>query len=666
MGKRKNDVISESEETVVKSEKVRPERSGGSLISYLLDKLSFAIYKALIGGLFGFIFSAYYDELTAFENGLFCHNLRTGSKFRKLLRRIRGYFAASIESSYIVRKIKRGITRIIELPTKSYGRFLLSFGIYTLLFYFMKLLLPAIGTANEDCLYFGIIISVISIPLLASDKTLVQVAYESKITKFIFSDVFGYREELFETHADSKSHNFSGQAMFLGLLAGVLTFFIRPEIILGIIGICAMCAFIFTTPEVGILISLVFLPFFALLQYPTVLLAFIILATLSSYLVKVIRGKRIIHMQIIDLAVVFFMVMLYFSGRITVGGNDSYFSALVACCLLIGYFLIVNLIRTEKWLARCVYCIVFSGTLTAVIGIIQYALGFAVNDWLDTSMFADIYGRATATFDNPNYLAAYLAIVFPFALYLFNKASAVKTKLLTGFSCVSVVLCAVFTWSRAAWLAMIISLVVYLTFITRKSFKYILGVVALTPLFSLFVPNSVINRFLSIGNIADSSTLYRLYTWNGCINMIADYFWGGIGYGQAAFEQIYPLYAFAGIETAVHSHNLYLQIVISMGIGGLICFAAVMFFFAQNSLSYIKSPFNRNTSLVTSASLIGVMAMLIMGMFDFVWYNNAVYFMFWSVLAIGVASTRIGKRESLRDACVSDSDERSSSINLYI
>ena len=665
MRKRKNDVISDFEETVVRSEKVKSERSGASYIGYLLDKLSVAIYKALRGGFLGYIFSAYYSELDSFENGLFGYNLRTGGRVRRFLRHIRGYFAESIENSYFVNGIKRRILYLIDLPVKSYGRFLLSFGIYTLLFYFINLLLPAIGVANEGRLNFCIAICVLSIPLIFSDKTLVRAVYQSKMTKFIFSDIFGYREELFEAKENSNPHYFSGQSMFLGLVLGVLTLFINPTIIIGIIGIFALCAFVFTMPEIGILISFVFLPFFPLLRYPTVFLVFIILTTLTSYIVKVIRGKRIIRMEIIDLAVVFFMLTLYLSGQISVGGMDSYLSALVASCLLLGYFLIVNLIRTEKWVYRCVYCIVFSGTLTAVIGILQYALGYAVNDWLDISLFADIYGRATATFDNPNYLAAYLAAVFPFALYLFNKVSG-KLRLLSAFSCVSIVLCVVFTWSRAAWLAIIICFVLYLVIITRKSLKYILGAVALTPLFSLFVPSSVVNRFLSIGNIADSSTLYRLYTWNGCINMIRDYLWGGIGYGQTAFETIYPLYAFAGIETAVHSHNLYLQIIISMGIGGLVMFAAVMFFFAQNSLSYIKAPFNRSTSLITSASLVSVLAMLIIGVFDFVWYNNAVYFMFWSVLALGVACTRIGKRESSRDEYVLDSDERSTSINLYI
>ena len=665
MEKRNSDAVL-SEITAKKEKNSSQQYTGKSFIGYLLDKLSYAIYKALIGGLFGFIFSAYYDELGAFENGSIYNILKIGSKPRKLLRRIRGYISQSFDNSYILNKIRSGVCGLADLSTKSYGRFALLFGIYTLLFYFVKLLIPAIGVANQDYLYIGIITCIISIPLLISDKTLAQAAYESRITKVIFSDLFGYREELFEVKHGTKSDAFSGQAMFLGLALGVMTFFVHPAIILTVIAIFAALVFIFTSPEIGVLISLFALPFVSLTKYPTVFLSAIIVTTTISYLIKLIRGKRVIRFEIIDVAVVLFLIALYVSGCITVGGTDSYLSALVACCLLSGYFLVVNLIRTEAWIKRCIYATVIAGTVTAFIGVLQYALGYAINNWIDVTMFTDIYGRATSTFDNPNYLATYLVVVFPFALYLFNQAKGFREKALTAISCASIVLCVVFTWSRAAWIAIIISFVAYLIIVTRKSFKYILAVIMVIPAISAFIPQSVINRFMSIGNIADSSTLYRLYTWNGCVNMIGDYFWGGIGYGQTAFENIYPLYAFAGIETAVHSHNLYLQIIISMGVGGILCFAAVMFFFAQNALSYVRAPFNENTSLIASASFISIVAMLIIGLFDFVWYNNAVFFMFWAAMAFGVAATRIGKREAARDNYVADYDDRSSSVNLYI
>lgn len=667
MRKRKKESVSVTEDTsVVKQEKGKSQLWGRSWIGYLLDKLSSAVYKALISGFFGYIFASYYDELYALENGFIFHNLRSGSKPRKFLRSIRGYVSQSFETSYILRKLRKSVCGLADVSTKSYGRFTISFGIYTLLFYFVKLLLPALGTANADHFYIGMAVCAISIPLLISDKTIAQAAYDSRITKFIFADAFGYREELFETKDDLKSRRFSGRAMFFGLVLGVLTFFIHPAFIIGILCIFVACAFIFTSPEIGILIALFFLPFFALTNYPTLLLLLIMIATTISYIIKLIRGKRIIRIELVDLGVIFFSIILYFSGRITVGGKDSYFSALAACCLLTGYFLIVNLIRTEKWVKRCIYSLVFSGTVTAIIGIVQYALGYAVNDWLDVNYFSDIYGRATATFDNPNYLAAYLAIVFPFALYVFTVVSGARAKILAAVSCISIVACTVFTWSRAAWLAIIVCFVVYLLIITRKSLKYILGVILLTPLFSMFMPDNVINRFTSIGDVADSSTLYRIYTWSGCVNLIKEYFWGGIGYGQAAFEKVYPLYAFAGIETAVHSHNLYLQLLISMGIGGAIAFVIVMLFFTQNCLSYVRSPLDRDTSLITSASLTSVLSMLVIGLFDFVWYNNLVFFMFWAAMAIGVACTRVGRRELSRDNYVCDSFDNSASVNLYI
>ena len=52
------------------------------------------------------------------------------------------------------------------------------------------------------------------------------------------------------------------------------------------------------------------------------------------------------------------------------------------------------------------------------------------------------------------------------------------------------------------------------------------------------LPETIINRFLSIGNMADSSTSYRVYIWLGTIAMLKDYWFCGIGPGAAAFNQV--------------------------------------------------------------------------------------------------------------------------------
>ena len=146
--------------------------------------------------------------------------------------------------------------------------------------------------------------------------------------------------------------------------------------------------------------------------------------------------------------------------------------------------------------------------------------------------------------------------------------------------------------------------------------------------------------------------------------MIKEYLWGGIGYGTSTFSEVYPLYAYAGIEAAPHSHNLYMQIILGMGIGGLICLFLIVLFYAQHSFEYIQKPWNQSTRILTISAFVAVMSMLIMGMFDYVWYNYRMFFMFWVVLALGVCAMKIGNKEIKRKNIVLDTDMSSAAIDI--
>ena len=164
----------------------------------------------------------------------------------------------------------------------------------------------------------------------------------------------------------------------------------------------------------------------------------------------------------------------------------------------------------------------------------------------------------------------------------------------------------------------------------------------------LVLPDNVINRFLSITNLADSSISYRIYTWKGTMNMIGNYLFGGIGYGNESFQSIYPNYAYAGMEAATHSHSLFLQIITYMGILGIIVFAIVMILSFQKCFEYLKSPENSTSKLYVAAAIASLVAALIMGIFDYIWYSYRVLYVFWVVIAIGCAFVRVGETELLR------------------
>ncbi|MBE6706435.1 MAG: hypothetical protein E7577_02205 [Ruminococcaceae bacterium] len=636
-----------------------------SLFVYLFDKLSDVIYNALIKGFFGYLFSSYSLSSESFQNGYVVDYFNGEKKNRKLIRRIREYLSGSFENSFILKNIRRKICSLAFIPLKSYGSYFLSFGVYTVLAYFTKLLLPVMGKADADYLFVGIAVFIIAVPMNVSKLTLAKAVQSGRITGAIFIDAFGYRNESFNGVATKKSKR-GGASVLLGIATGVFTFVVHPISILLFLFMCIAIVLIMYAPEIGVLICLFGLPFFSFLENPTLALLAFVFVTFISYVVKLIRGKRIFKIELMDFSVVFFLILIYLSGAISVGGRDSLASASIACILGFIYFLIVNLIRTEKWLKRCLVAIVSSGTVVAFIGVGEYILGLSTNAWLDVDYFSSIYGRTTSLFENPNYLAAYLAVIFPFALYQLVSCKTKRSRTLCIISCIIIALCTVFTWARAAWLAIIICTTAFFLFYSRKTMRAIFGAVIALPFLPFVLPDNVVKRFMSIGDMADSSTLYRVYTWKGCAEMLKEHFWGGIGYGNQAFSELYPMYAYAGIEAAVHSHNLYLQILITMGFSGLLCFGLIIFFYAQKSFEYSKSPVSRDSYLFVIAAFFSVCALLIMGMFDYVWYNSRIFFIFWAALALGIACIRIGKRQISKAEIYVDFHDSSSSVDLQM
>jgi len=641
----------------------KPIRPTGLFIVALLDRFCEAVYNALKNGLFGRIFSCYSLEQAALEKSFAAKVTFKSNHAGKLFRKSREILSREYEQSFILRKLRELVKNLLATPLKSYGKLLLSFGIYTILIYFIKLLVPDFEKAGLSFIVIGGIICLCSIPLMFSNQSLAFSVGNNKTTKAIFSDVFDFREELYQikTHKSRAVNNF---LILLGMFMGLLTFIAEPLTILLSIGALIAFAVIVITPEIGVVSSLFVLPFFSFADNPTIALALLVIITAFGYLVKLIRGKRIIRFEFVDIVICAFILLIAFGGVFSAGQAASVRAANISCILMIGYFLISNLMRTEKWLSCCVYAIVSSGTVVAVIGILQYVFGAVDNRWLDTSYFPDITGRSTALFENANYLAVYLVAVFPLALYVSAVSKKGKAKLLSVISCLLILICTVLTWSRGAWIAIIVTALVFLLLRSKKTLRFIISILLIIPYAILILPRNIKTRFTSIGDLTDSSTMYRFYTWKGSLRMLDDYFWSGIGYGPEAYRAIYPEYAYAGIEAAAHSHSLFLQIFIGLGFGGLLIFILAMFLFAQKNFEYFKAPFNENSRLISAAAFSAVLGILIMGLFDYVWYNYRIFFIFWALIGISIATIRYGNREIEKKNLVKTPSGNSATLDI--
>lgn len=636
-----------------------------SVIISAVGRLVDAIYDALSGGFIGRIFTSYKKEEKAFEDGFIKNYYTGGQKTKGYVRKGREKLSEAFEKSYILGKLSDFMRALLATSVKLYGNCLLSFGIYTVLVYYIKEFVPGLGQADISFLITGICVAAVSLPLMTSKKSLAEAVGESKMARLLFISIFGFREESFEV-PPKRSRARSNAAVIAGILCGLLTFFVHPLYIPVSIGFAVSGMLIMVNPEIGIIFTLFALPFFSLLKSPSMTLAVFVLITAGGYLIKLVRGKRILKIELIDFVILIFGILIWLSGVISSGGRESLESALISCFLLLGYFLVVNTMRTEKWLIRCVTALVSSATIVSLYGIYQYFAGKLNVQWLDTSYFTDIRGRVVSLFENSNVLAFYLVMVFPLSIALISKVRTKKEKFLCLLASLSMLLCIVFTWSRGAWVALIAGMVLFFIIYSRRTLKYLLFGCFAIPFLPLVLPSNVVHRFMSIGDLSDSSTFYRVYTWRGTLRMIKEYFWSGIGYGTSAFTGIYPEFAYAGMEAAEHSHSLFLQILCGIGFPGLLVFIAVMFLFSQRNLEYFGNPAGKSSKIMTIAAFTSVISALIMGLFDYIWYSYRIFFLFWVIVAISNAYIRIGDRDMSRRHTDEVCDRSSASLDLQI
>ncbi len=619
-----------------------------SIFVNLLSKFTDVLYDALINSFIGHIFTAYSSEQLAFERGAVRNYFKGGIISTAHSRKIKQNVEKVFETSFVINKLKIACKRMLRYPLKAYGRFLLSFGMYSAFIYALKAFLIGGGLPTTGDLRISAGAMAVALPLISSSESLGHAVKNGRLTSAIFIDAFGFKDENFEIDLGklSKKYNFS---FLFGMIAGLITFFI-PAIYLPIgIALLLFFSMIFVSPEIGVIISIFMIPFCSLFSNPSIALTTLASISILSYLIKLFKGKRIFEVEILDLSVIAFFIIILMGGMITVGGQESLLSAIMSCILIFGFFCVVNLMRTEKWLNRCVLALVSSSVAVSIIGVLEYALGFASAGWVDAEKFGYIEGRATSLFDNPNVLAMYLVLCFPMLLAKASDATTKKGRLLGGVSVLLTVLCVIFTWSRGAWLALIASTLLFLLIRSRKTLSVIIAFLLTLPAIYYIIPFGIRHRFASIGDITDSSTYYRVYTWRGSLSAIGDNLFSGYGYGSSSFAEIYPQYAYAGMEAAEHSHSLLLQILFGVGIFGLLIFLVFLFLFAQKNFEHIKNAKDRNIQKMSAAAFCSVIAALVMGLFDNIWYNYRIFFLFWIVAGISCAYVRLGDREKKRD-----------------
>ena len=375
---------------------------------------------------------------------------------------------------------------------------------------------------------------------------------------------------------------------------------------------------------------------------PSVLVLGLALIGYASLLLVLVRDKNHALAWAPTNRYIVLYAAVYLAGTLfSVNLKTSLLPGVLSVAFILFALVLYNAITTRRQLDTLLALVVTVGALVSFYGILQYLFGWGYQSaaWVDSDMFSSIRFRVPATMGNPNMMGQYLLLVIPIAGAKLLSAKDWLRRLYYLACCGVMCVCMILTFSRGAWLGLLFAGFVFVLFLQPR-------LLLLTPLLLVVLyfvlPDAVINRFASIGNLGDSSTSYRVYIWMGTLAMLKDYWMCGIGPGDAAFNLVYPKYSYSGI-VAPHAHNLFLQIVCDAGVVALVVFVLLLFHYFRDLCAAFCREKDLFSRLYQTAAVSGIAGFLVQAMTDYSFYNYRVLLLFWAWLALGALLARRGQ-----------------------
>lgn len=525
--------------------------------------------------------------------------------------------STALSESIILSSIKSFVTELLLLDTKVVGAFFLSW------------LVSFEIWSGKFSLVLGIA-GVLFVILLLLDTKVTYLFKDSVIVKFVFS-LFGFSVpcyDISEKITQKRTVSIIISVIF-GLLCGFLPVKLAVLLFGGLVGVATVLMY----PICGVFITVFAAPFI-----PTMVLAALCILTFVSLIIKSICTEGFVwRFDGLGNALVVFLVFMFASCFLSFAPVKSLMVWAMYFVFISFYFVIINTIKSKDQLMSILKVFVIAGLVVSLFGVMQYLFGWtsSQNAWIDEEMFEEAVVRVDSTMENPNVLGEFLLLFLPIsAVFMLKEKFTKLSKYVFLISFAVGCVCMLMTQSRGCWLGLILSAIVFVTFYNGKLWSLLPLVLLALP---FVIPETMIARMMSVGNLEDSSTSYRVFIWMGTFKMLKDFWLGGIGMGEGAFRLVYPLYSYNGI-IAPHSHNTFLQLLVEGGIGALLIFITIMLVFLKKiSVAFRESKKGSALNLSALAIGSGVIGFLLQSMFDYTFYNYRMMAMFFMIIALGMS-----------------------------
>jgi len=200
------------------------------------------------------------------------------------------------------------------------------------------------------------------------------------------------------------------------------------------------------------------------------------------------------------------------------------------------------------------------------------------------------------------------------------------------------------TYSRASWLGLVMAAGIFL--ILWKP-GLIPPIIVLAVICVPLLPETILNRFLTIGRAGSDSTFTsRFPLYEAGLEILKQSPVAGAGLGGDAVRQyildrnIYSLMVYYA-----HLHNVFLEVWVENGLLGILSFLAASLWGIKGMARAGRSGGDRTARIFANACCASVAGSLLTGMVDYIWAYPRVMCIFWFVFAFGLAAVRIAGEE---------------------
>ncbi|WP_071517434.1 IctB family putative bicarbonate transporter [Geitlerinema sp. PCC 9228] len=290
--------------------------------------------------------------------------------------------------------------------------------------------------------------------------------------------------------------------------------------------------------------------------------------------------------------------------------------------------------------------------MVSAYGIRQWYFGAdPLATWTDPESTAAEITRVYSVLGNPNLLAGYLIPAVALSMgAIFAWRRLTCKALAVGMFVVNSV-CLILTYSRGGWIGFLAAGFVFVLMLvywwTPKlpqkwrifAIPGVLGASAAVVVLAVLFVDPIRDRAMSIfAGREDSSNNFRMNVWAAVVEMIRDRPILGIGPGNDAFNQVYPLYMRPNYS-ALSAYSVFLEVAVETGFIGLasfLWFLLVSFAGGWRQVCALRD--NRNSQgYWLMAALAAMVGLMVHGLVDTVWYRPQINTVWWLCVAIAAS-----------------------------